>query len=436
MTGRKEFLWRGWGPLEPFDKPVALEARKAGAVASIVTDHYHYWENNAHGYLEHFNAVKLIRGHEGDMWNTEPLTEIPKWAAAIENHRGPGGRTYYNNVKDFRTEEDFFSPKTLSEASDWLEKNHMHEKFFLWTECFDVHEPFHVPEPYRSMYTNLNGDEYSVWPPYQNGYHGYNKEYWENVSQDELDYVRAQYYGKLTMTDKWLGKLLDKLDEHNLWDNTAVIITTDHGHELGEKQRYGKQPPHYDLSANIPLMIWHPSLSSSCHSQPMRVDALTSAVDIYPTLLEILGADASNSVHGRSLMPLIRRETETHRDAVIYGQFGSGVTVTNKEYTYHSSWDEDGEINVYTSFMIHPQPLATGAKYIPGVDCPVWKIPVRSSAVIPELLFDRITDPAQENDVSALNRGTVGQMRAVLKRVMDEEGAPPEQYARLGFEAV
>ena len=79
MTGRKEFFWRGWGPLEPFDKPVAVEAKKLGAVTAMVTDHYHYWEQNAHGYLEHFDSVKTIRGHEHDMWNTEPLDKLPPW---------------------------------------------------------------------------------------------------------------------------------------------------------------------------------------------------------------------------------------------------------------------------------------------------------------------------------------------------------------------
>jgi len=208
MTGRKEFFWRGWGPLEPFDKPIAVEARRLGATTAIVTDHYHYWEYPAHGYLEHFNSVKMIRGQEIDMWNTDPLDTLPRWARAMVKDRPDWGKIYYNNVKDYRGEEDFFSPRTLSEAADWLEKNHNHEKFFLWTECFDVHEPFHVPEPYRSMYTDNVSEDYNVWPPYQDGYYGHTQSYWDKVTNDELEFVRAQYYGKVTMTDKWLGKEL------------------------------------------------------------------------------------------------------------------------------------------------------------------------------------------------------------------------------------
>ena len=433
MTGRKEFFWRGWGPLEPFDEPVALEARKAGAVTAMVTDHYHYWENSAHGYLEHFDCVKLIRGHELDMWNTDPCKDddVPRWAKAIDAGRPGLGTRYYKNVKDFREEADFFSPKTLSEAADWLERNHTHKKFFLWAECFDVHEPFHVPEPYRSMYTDKVSEDFNCWPPYQGGFHGHDEKFWDNVTEDELEFIRGQYYGKVTMTDKWLGKLLDKMDEHGLWEDTAVIVTTDHGHELGEKERFGKQPPHYDLNAHIPLMIWHPSLDGT-----FRVPAFTTAVDVYPTMLEIMGADASRSPHGRSLMPLLRRETGIHRDAVVYGQFGSGATVTNGRYTYHSGWDKNLGLNCYTSVPLRPGrdfENAVSGKFIPGVECPVWKYACGNSPVIPELLFDRIDDPLQDNDLSAFDRAGVREMREVLKNLMDEEGVPPEQYARLGF---
>lgn len=426
MTGRKEFFWRGWGPMEPFDSHIAIEAKKAGAVTAIVTDHYHYWEYAAHGYFEMFDSVKMIRGHELDMWNTEPCHEVPDWVKAINKGRPGWGDRYYKNVREFQKEEDFFSPKTMSEAADWLEKNHTHEKFFLWVESFDVHEPFHVPEPYRSMYTDSQNDCYTCWPPYQDGYHGHNEAFWNEMTQDELEFIRGQYYGKVTMVDKWLGKILDKMDEHNLWEDTAIILTTDHGHELGEKERFGKQPPHYDLSAHIPLMIWHPELKGS-----FRTEALTTAVDIYATILDILGGNKDLAPHGCSLMPLIRQENDVHREAVVYGEFGAGATITNSKYTYHANWDRNAEINSYTALMLWPSPEADGGRFIPGVDCPVWKIPVKSHTKLPELIFDRKDDPLQEHDISAVNKAAVSEMRSILKEIMDREGVPPEQYKRL-----
>jgi arylsulfatase A-like enzyme len=78
------------------------------------------------------------------------------------------GRRYYANVKDFKSEEDFFPAKVMEGAASWLEENARQKPFFLQVESFDVHEPFHVPEPYASMYDDGKGGErFTLWPPYQ-----------------------------------------------------------------------------------------------------------------------------------------------------------------------------------------------------------------------------------------------------------------------------
>jgi arylsulfatase A-like enzyme len=164
-----------------------------------------------------------------------------------------------------------------------------------------------------------------------------------------------------------------------------------------------------------------------------RVNALTTAVDLYPTMLELLGESSPAAPHGRSLTPLIKGQADRHRDAVVYGTHAAGATVTDGKYTYHSTWNPEVEVNAYSSLMLRPSPLAQAGKFIPGVDCPVWKMPGKNQAVVPELLFDRINDPAQERDLSSSNRGMVNEMREVLKKTMDDEGVPPEQYKRLGF---
>jgi arylsulfatase A-like enzyme len=71
------------------------------------------------------------------------------------------------------------------------------------------------------MYTNDIKDEYDCWPPYQIGFHGHVEEYWKQLDPKELEFIRAQYYGRVTMVDKWLGKIIEKMDEYNLWNNTA-----------------------------------------------------------------------------------------------------------------------------------------------------------------------------------------------------------------------
>jgi hypothetical protein len=71
-------------------------------------------------------------------------------------------------------------------------------------ESFDVHEPFHVPEPYFSMYNKETGtDDFTVWPPYQDAKK--QAAYFAKASEKELNFVRSQYAGKMTMVDKWFG---------------------------------------------------------------------------------------------------------------------------------------------------------------------------------------------------------------------------------------
>src|SRR5438128_2314210 len=80
FTGRKEFLWRPWGPLEHWDLRLPRLVRESGYTTAIVTDHYHYWEEHGNGYVQCFDAAELIRGHELDFWRpaaNEP--DIPAW---------------------------------------------------------------------------------------------------------------------------------------------------------------------------------------------------------------------------------------------------------------------------------------------------------------------------------------------------------------------
>jgi arylsulfatase A-like enzyme len=227
------------------------------------------------------------------------------------------------------------------------------------------------------------------------------------------------------MTDEWLGRFLGKLDEYKLWDDTCVIITADHGHELGEKGRFGKQPPMFDLSAHIPLLIWRPE-----YNAPKRTNALTTTADLYPTILETLGA-SYNSPHGRSLTPLLHGETETHRNLVSYGFHGAGVTATTAEYSYHTSWDGAKPLYAYSASYSKPDAGIVSGRFIGGVDSPVWKIPAKSMKPYPELLFDRKTDPFQERNVLSEKPEIRNEMRQKLIGYMREINAPEEQYARL-----
>ncbi|MGH2541699.1 MAG: sulfatase, partial [Ardenticatenaceae bacterium] len=387
-AGTEEFWWRGWGPLEPWDRPLAYLARQAEEpiVTHLVTDHYHLFEWGSHNYNYDYHGYDFIRGHEFDNWRTAPVRDIPDWATKMVQCRGEGAMIYLRNVQDFEREEDFFGPKVMQATAEWLDRNHEHERFFLHVDSFDVHEPFHIPEPYRSMYTDDDYRKYNPWPDY-----GRTDERTTALPPEEIEWVRAQFAGKLTMVDTWLGRVFERLDRYNLWERTCVIITTDHGHFLGDHGWMGKPAaPLYHTLCRIPLLVWHPW--GVCNGQ--RVSATTQTVDLYATVLTLLGVEAPavEHVHSRSLLPVFlgagAPEGSDHRDYAIYAYNNQRIGITLGEWTLLRYQNPDAApANQYTHQIEqtdgfgfpHCQsrrfefPTLEAGRFIPGVATPVWR---------------------------------------------------------------
>lgn len=451
-AGVREMMWRPWGPIEPFDArlPRMLEIQGKYATA-IVTDHYHYWEDAGNGYVQSFLSTQLVRGHELDNWQPPAPDDapVPGWVKSMEAWLPKiATRRYYANVKDFKTEEDFFPAKVMTGGANWLRQYAHQGKYFLQVESFDVHEPFHVPEPYASMYGDASlAEKYSVWPPYPDP--DFMAQWFSATPQEGIDFLRAQYAGKLTMVDRWLGEVMSALDDLNLWDDTVVIITTDHGHDLGEHRKLGKQYPHYDTHAHIPLFIWHPEYPGNGRSIP----ALTSTVDLFATVLDISGVPLPELTHSRSLVPLLSGEQTSHREALLYGTFGQGVCCTDGEWTIFKSPEGDKPLYFYSAMLyrtLEPfyyewlklitrkaetlaEPVEHG-HFIPGVALPQWKTPVKMRALSHEnFLFNRRNDPDQVDNLWGSEARQRDRMVSLMVDLLKTEGCPPDQFERLAL---
>lgn len=440
LTGRQEFLWRGWGHIEPWDRHLANDAAQAGAVTQMITDHYHYWEAGAHQYFEPFQGIDFIRGHELDMWQTDPLGETPAWVRSIDAYRHepwgkgqyPGwGSRYYANARQWREESAFPCAQVMQRSAEWLQRNRAHDTFFLWVEAFDPHEPHFLPEPYRSMYVQgTPRPDFNCWPPYQNEQIA--RDFVAQASKEELAWIRAQYYGKVTMVDHWLGCLFARLDALNLWQDTAVILTTDHGHDLCYNRldgptQWGKDFPHPESHARIPLLVWHPRYPGAGR----RINALTCAVDVNATVRELVGADHVDGPHGRTLLPLLRGETEHHRDYALYGIHGAGATISTAGWTL-AQGANGAPWPWYSTTGQRVSPEMTSGKFIPGVEIPQWRVPGLSTTR-PSNLWERAPFTlASENVLNRFPEQT-REMRALLHDAIEVVTGPPEVYEALGF---
>jgi arylsulfatase A-like enzyme len=434
LCGVREFLWRPWGPVEAFDETVPALAGEVGATTQLVTDHYHYFEHGGQGYYEDYHGFEFVRGHETDQWRTAPrrpdrnlLRKIPRGDVDPDDPAPDDQSQYARNVADFDEldERDFFAPKVFTRTAEWLKDNRAWDKWFCYVDSFDVHEPFHCPEPYASMYTHEDptDPDLPLWPEYAPVEE-------QGFDDRQLEFVRSQFVGKVTMVDRWFGRVLDRLDREDAWDDTVVVVTTDHGYMLGEHGYLAKNyMPVYDEIAHVPLLVWHPD------GRDDRIDATTSAVDIYPTLLESLGASVPERTHGRSLGPLLRRETDDHREFALYGYFGADACITDGRYTYFLPGDDETTVNVYSTMQMPRKNGDAEVASAPFTENALWRYPSHSgSQQAPEpMLFDTRDDPRQTNNIAAEAADERERMRGLLVDALDELGAPDEQYERLGL---
>jgi arylsulfatase A-like enzyme len=119
------------------------------------------------------------------------------------------------------------------------------------------------------------------------------------------------------MVDRWVGRLVERLESLGLMQDTAIIFTSDHGFYFGEHGLFGKArlrdgywhwSPLYDEVARVPLMVCLP------HAEPRHVEAMVGPPDLTPTILDLAGLEVPLHVHGRSLVPLLSGEGGPVRD--------------------------------------------------------------------------------------------------------------------------
>jgi len=334
VAGRYTFTYTDWSPLSPNEVVVADQLREAGYVTMLIADTPHMLKDGYH-FDRGFDGWIWIRGQENDRYSTDPIDY--KFPCKPEKLRSPDRtvKQYLRNISHRRYESDYFVAQTMIEAAKWLERNRKHEKFFLYVDTFDPHEPWDPPKWYVELYDPGYEGEEVIYPVY--GPCNY-------LTQEELKHVRALYAGEVTMVDRWIGFLLERIKELGLWDNTAIIFTSDHGFYFGEHGLIGKSiitptaqglAPLYDEVAHVPLIIHAPGI------KPGRCEALVQPPDLMPTILDLAGAKIPETVQGKSLLPLLEGESPVWRDfavtspSIIHGPIaGQRISVITKEWFF------------------------------------------------------------------------------------------------------
>lgn len=446
MTGRFNFLERNWGPIEAYDWTLPQALRGKNVKSHIITDHYHYLETGGENYLQMFDSWVMNRGQEWDPC----ISQVKKMD--IPEHYGKIVPQFWYNREIFKDQEARFpSPTTLQGAADWLEANHEEDDFMLWIEPFDPHEPFEVPRKYLDMVGDHYDGKLFLWPEYKQVEDA-------GITPEALTHIRKRYLALLLMTDTWLGKIFDVMDGHDMWKDTMLIYTTDHGYMLGEHGYLAKNyMPAYNEVFHIPLIVHMPGDVYAGR----RVDALTQNIDIMPTLLEYYGISEDscrNKFHGKSWLPLIRGEKETIRDCAIYGYFGKQMNLTDGRYTYFKAPNEQNRpLNVYTSVptdvycyyderRIKDFTMVENGVFLSWNPYPVYRIPADAVNDTDDgtlryvylyewekvdQLYDLSADYEQEHNLYGESPEVVSRLDGMMKQALIDHDAPAEQLERM-----
>lgn len=430
-TGRLNFLHRGWGPIEPFDDSMPEILKKNGVYTHLVTDHQHYFEDGGCTYHTRYSSWEFGRGQEGDLWKVYPEA-IKAANDGKVNLFGPDLNLHDKMNRQYIGKDEKKMPQavTFQYGLDFIENNHEADDWFLQIETFDPHEPFFTQEEFKKVYEHEYHGTMGDWPPY----------YYVKEGPEDVEHMRLEYAALMTMCDTYLGKVLDKMDEYNLWEDTLLIVNTDHGYLIGEHGWWSKSiMPIYNEIANTPLFIYDPRT----RIQGERRSALTQPIDLPVTILDFFGKDIPKDMLGKSLLPVIEKN-EKVREYALFGFHEAHLNITDGRYVYMLAPDSKKSNYEYTLMPTHMRmmfnpselkdlELAEPFSFTKGVK--TLKVKSNLTQTNPEnygtRLYDLENDPEQ-NEILVnydIEASLVNEMIKLLK----ENDCPIEKYERFGL---
>jgi arylsulfatase A-like enzyme len=274
LSGRAYFRWKG--PLAPADAPNFPDAMRA---AGYETYHHGKRGNTATAIQKRFDHDKYVNDL-ADRTNGEPCRDI------------------------------------VEGAIGFLEKRPAAKPFFMYLAFSNPHDPRVAADTYRDLYRPDDlplPANYLPLHPFDNGEMEVRDEKlapWPRTPEEVRRHLH-DYYAVISAMDRHIGRLLAKLDEMKLTENTIVIYSADHGLALGSHGLMGKQSL-YDHSMKVPLIVAGPTI------RPGQSDALVYLMDIFPTVCDLVGAEVPAGLDGRSFAGVLRGKPTDTRDTLFF----------------------------------------------------------------------------------------------------------------------
>jgi arylsulfatase A-like enzyme len=318
FTGIRGFPWRwvmdttgsqpgapqlpGWHAIPPHQPTLAERLVRAGYATGLMADTYHLFKPTMN-FTRGFMSWQFARGQEADPYRlgTPGELELSKYTRRLDPPPWVLCQWLWN-VKDRRREEDFTFAQCVRNAIRFLDDTRELRPFFLWIDTFEVHDPWHPPREYADAYTGYEWQGLEPIDPVRE----------PGLSGAEQERAKALYYGSVTFADRWIGVLMDHLAGRGLLDETIVVVTSDHGTQLLEHGRFGKDNRHlHAYTTQVNLLVRHPR-----GPRDKVVRAFAQHIDLAPTVLGWLGVPHER-LDGEDLWGLATGDRTSLRDWVL-----------------------------------------------------------------------------------------------------------------------
>ncbi len=241
----------------------------------------------------------------------------------------------------------------IDRSIEWLKKN-TDRPFFLLVHTYEVHTPYRAREPFFSRFHEPRPgeplppvDTLAFEPIRENGYEmtaGLQARYgspdspFQQISDEHFPMVNALYDSAVAFADSNVKRLFDELEILGLNDETVVVVTSDHGESLGERNKADHKSLE-DWELLVPLVIAAPDKLRAAGRQ---VSTQVRLIDLFPTVLELVDLKLPTDLDGRSLVPLFDDPERAHpEDAWSYASSSNaGLSLRRAgrfKYTFNNS---------------------------------------------------------------------------------------------------
>ena len=278
---------------------------------------------------------------------------------------------------------------TTRDGLAWIDKQ-KGKPFLLFLHYFDPHEPYAPPAPYDTLY----------YPEYSGGKFGHAFHFWkefpeaaalnfkvlESNTPEDWAHIVALYDGEITFTDAAIGDLLKGLESRGLTKRTLIVVTADHGEEFYDHKGFGHGHSLFAELLRVPLIFSLPGRIAP----NQRLSEQVRAIDMMPTVLDILGIKSQARFEGASLLPMLE---------------GKGRVVAGQGSAFPPSL-------AYSEGILHGDPKVS-------LTAQPWKV-ICDLAGNREMFFNVADDPKEQHEIADRSSDAYLSLSAVLLRSVFE----------------